>query len=102
MSRIFTNSVTTAHNFGFLDDKGRTIGARVTTSTATRDGVIEGYAFFPQATRADKAFGASQFIRILATPGDRDKAVSAYLKAARARAAANGEPAARAEPARGA
>jgi hypothetical protein len=102
MSRIFTDSVTTAHAFGFIDDKGRTIGARVTTYTAMRNGVIEGYCFKPQATRNDEAFGAIQDIRTFAIPGARDEAVAAYLKAALVRAAANGKPAAEAEPARGA
>lgn len=99
MSRTFTDSVTTAHDFGFIDNKGRTIGARVIAFTAKRGDAIEGYCFFPQATRDGKLFGALQNYRTFATPAARDEAVSAYLKAARARAAANGKPAPKAEPA---
>jgi len=102
MTDTFTtraDSTITAHDFGANDSKGRAIGARIIAFTAKRGDSVEGYCFFPHATRDGQLFGASQNDRTFATPAARDEAIAAYLKAARARAGVKALPAAKAEPA---
>jgi hypothetical protein len=102
MSNAFitrADSTITAHDFGANDSKGRAIGARIIAFTAKRGDATEGYCFFPHATRDGQLFGASQNDRTFTTPAARDEAVSAYLKAARARAGVKAPPAAKTEPA---
>ncbi len=62
---------------GYLETKARPVGS-------TR------YAVVYQQTRAGKRFGSTQPGRYFETPEDREAAIAAYLKAARARAAKGG------------
>lgn len=93
----------TDHDFGHLDAKWRTIGARVTTweqdmeavteeeATAWRWGwyaVAPGhwYIFCPHATRNGATYGALQSTQWFTTAAERDRAIAKYLKGAAKRA----------------
>ena len=89
-----------AVGFGVRDGKGRELGAIVsrwmtTWRTSTRGGCFptevrrDGATTFSlvcQAARGGARFGASRSVGEFATSEDREAAVAAYLKAARARA----------------
>jgi hypothetical protein len=78
-------------NFDVYDDKGRVIGYKIYLMSvkliAHKEGYIdmpEGkcYAFYPQATRDGKKYGAGQSTRFFATEEERSKAIDEYISSA--------------------
>ncbi len=96
-----TEAITSTHDFGVVDNKGRTVGATVASYECDFVPVPEGqtygnrrapghyFVMAVQATRAGKRFGASFNITYYATAAARDVAQAKYLKGARARAIKN-------------
>ena len=83
------NIVRTAHDFGHLDRRWRTIGSIVETWEAEPlDADPQGRAFFfcPQATRNGTRYGPIQPIQQFATEADRAQAIATYLRGAEKRA----------------
>jgi len=92
-------------NFGVADNKGRTVGARYSTSLTTYEPTPQeeldkgflGYDTAPgtyytlhcSATRGGDNFGAWQAPRDFATAALRQKAIHKYINAARKRAVKN-------------
>lgn len=97
--RTVTVSTTTSNDFGFLDKRGRKIGAIVTRATLdyvpAPEGAYSGYSKAPgtyqgmlvQATRDGKSFGACQSWTSFDTVSEREKAITKYLASAKKRAA---------------
>ena len=96
-----TDIVKTTHNFGIQDEKGREIGAIITTFLVTRilkdNQEDSGYicdpkhigthiAYRAQATRNGKQFGASQYENWCETEQERNEKIEKYLADAQKRA----------------
>lgn len=101
LTRRTVGTVTVEHvDFDVRDQRGRAIGAAVTTFmvtfTALPDGATSGWCHAPgtffglcvQATRNGRGYGASQPWRFFATAAERARALAASLTASRRRASA--------------
>ena len=97
-----TDIVKTTHNFGIQDEKGREIGAIITTFIVTRTQIDDPenswgcicdpkhigthIAYRAQATRNGKMFGASQQENWCETEQERNEKIEKYLADAKKRA----------------
>lgn len=103
MVSAWNNEMETAHHdFGCTDERGRAMGADITTGTH-EFAVIEGepqqwtawftiapgthFYFRPHATRNGRGFGALQSARYFSTKQERETAIQKYLADAKKRAA---------------
>jgi len=88
------------YSFGILDQKGREIGAKITTFTVTRiqtdcedenrlsnpEDIGTHIAYRAQATRNGKSFGALQYENWCKTDEERKQKIEKYLEDAKKRA----------------